>query len=258
MFGMSFSRRSAAVLGLLACALSTFKAPDAMVGTAAHAAEYAPSCLDLFERGYRAAPAQAAACEKAMVTAWGAGDLRMIEVYTRIAAEIAGVPKRAPEAIPLRAKAEALALRLHGPDHIETAKMSLAYVQTLILAGRCDGLDPSVRERLDRARKGFVGLPASERREDGIRRVAAAYGDAKIYAPAADLLPLLGDAMTGTDWRLVAEWRKKAGDVTGAEAALRAGVKVSKAPIVRARLIHLLKKSLFERGDFEALSRMPK
>ena len=215
--------------------------------------DLATSCVMIFERGARQAADEAEECAQSMTDAWGAEDPRLIALYTDIAAEISGVPKKAADALPYRERADMLAAQIHGPDSLEAAQTALAYVRTLILAGRCEGLDPAVQARLDRARAGFEAAPESAARTDGLRALAAAYADADFFPQAAETM-LVIDEMTARDWGRVGTWRMRNGDEEGAEAALRTGLRIADDRYTEARLRHVLKTMLFERGDFEGLS----
>ncbi len=220
----------------------------------------APVCAEALSTGFDAAPeavqAAAAACATAMEAEWGAEDPRLVALYGDLADRIAGAPKQAHAAIPLRERADAIAQSAYGPESVEAGETALDYVRTLILAGRCEGMDPVAGAYLDRARAAFDGSEDPAKRRFGLRGVAVAFADARFHLRAAETLTGLGEALDGRDWRRIAEWREAAGDGEAAEAALRAGLDVARGRD-RDRILHDLRTMLFERGDFEAMSDLP-
>ena len=225
-------------------------------GLRVNLAELDPVCVTFFETGAHEAADQFEPCAAAMEARWGADDPRMVPFYLELSAEMVVFPKRAAIALPVLEKADALAVSLHGEESAEAAETGLTFVRTLIVAGRCEGLDPAVGARLDRARVGYQATSAQVRTK-GLRGVASAYADAKFYDRASETMLLIGEDMIDRDWLRLAAWRKSGGDALGAEQALWSGLEASNDRYVRARMLHLLKVSLFERGAIEEVAKIP-
>lgn len=249
-----------AMAGLAGAApFSTAHAEEA-AGAAYRAEEVAPACVAVFSLDRDAAPshmlAVATTCVATAEASWGTEDPRLVALNADLAAKLAGVPKQAHQALPFRERAYELAEAVHGPESMTAGDAALALVRTMILAGRCDGMDPLADLYLSRARAVYEASDDAARRSRGLRAVAAAYADAKFFAVAADTLSSLETELSAREWRRVADWRVAADDSVGAEQALRAGLDGATGR-ERSRVLHDLRVLLFERGDFEALETLP-
>lgn len=254
------ARRLGAMLGAGALIGGSAAAQDAGVGFAAFRDDPPRACETALDGDWsRAADEMQSAaelCAEAMIADWGAADPRLMALYDALADAIAGAPKRAWAALPMRARADALAIDLYGAESVAAGETALAYARTLILAGRCDGLDPIVGDYLSRAQVSFAGAEDPVRRARGLRALGAAYADVRAPERAAETLLMLGAELRPRDWRLIAQWRTAHGDAAGAEAALRAGLDAARGRI-RTQILLDLRAMLVERSDFDGLSELP-
>lgn len=205
------------------------------------------------------------ACAEALEAAFGRGDIRLINLYQRIADDIAGGRGGAAIAasLPFRQRAYYTASRALGAKATTTGKTALAFAKALILAGRCSQFDRRVYTLLDAAARGFDGSPeGSHIRLEGRRQVALAYADSLDYRSAVKAM--LGASasprrdLTAQDWRRVGDWLSRVGDFANAADAYGAALAQEKDPIVRPLLEQDLRRMLFASGDLDRLRRFGK
>lgn len=210
-------------------------------------------CRSFFEQKWRRVDMHAGfRCVSEMTSKLGRKDPRLIDIVSDVAETMGGARSVASFAVPLRQEADKLARDLYGDVSPQAGRTGLALVQSMILAGQCEVVNPVARQVLVRTRVAFLGLKQKDVRDNGLRRVALAFVDAKFTKEAVVTLLGSGINLNAFDYDRAAVWQISLQELGGAEQSLRKGLSTAEGRL-RVRMLQRLRKLLFTQGDMKGL-----
>ncbi len=207
----------------------------------------------------QAALAEARGCIVALEAELGPDARQLLPELTRLGRWFSGGIGSASGGRYFQNRALRLARSAHGATSAEAAEAALNLAQATVLSGRCSGPGPEVLSQIGAAADGFAALDADHpKRRAGLVDAARAYADLLEFETAASILADAGPS-GGSEWELLGDWRRRAGDVDGAVAAwLISADKSPENSAVRKRLVLAARIAAFEAGDPALLQKLAK